>query len=181
MYIQDGAGVGPDAKVNRFQQIDVFAIIEPEDRFANKQGKTWTIRSNTTPVGASDYIFYFKNIGTKTYAVTDIRAFSSGASKLLVEGVEGTPTFTAGVDLTPVARNLGSSEPVTATIKEDTNTTGLTTKGVLFTIPCEASIEKHLRTTSNIIIPPGTAIAMKTEGTTAVDCIWSFTEIDLDL
>ena len=181
MFIEDGAGVGPDAKVNKFQQLDTFSIISPEDRFANKEGKTWTIRSNTTPVGAADYIFYFKNTGTKTYAITDVRAFPSGASKLLIEVVEGTPTFAAGADLTPVARNLGSSEPITATIKEDTNTTGLTSKGVLFTLPCEASVEKHLRTTSNIIIPPGQAIAMQTEGTTTVDCIWSVTEIDLEL
>ena len=182
MKIEDGTGNGVFAKVNAQKQLDTFSIIEPEDRFLNKKGKTWSIESNTTPVGANDFIFYFKNTGTETYAVTDIRASCAGASTLTINAVSGTPTFAAGSDLTPVARNRGSSETITGTIKEDTNTTGLTDDGTLFFLECDtANRLEHIKTTSNIIIPPGQAFAMQTDGTTAVRVLWSFTVIDEDL
>lgn len=179
MIIDDGTGKNYQAKVDEENRLRTFSVTEPEDKHINREGKVWSVTSNTTPVGANDYIFYFKNTGTETIALTDIMASAGGASKLYIVAVTGTPTFTAGADLTPVTRNRGSSQTITATIKEDTNTTGLTNAGTLFVLPCPvADTLYHIRTSSNIIIPQGQAIAMYTTGTTAVEAVWSFVGLD---
>ena len=122
MKIEDGTGSASLAKVNSEFQLSTFAISEPEDKFENRSGNTWSITASTTPVGTNDYIFYFKNTSNNvTYVITDIRATAAAATLLSIDVVSGTPTFTAGADLTPVNRNLGSSNTISATIKEDTN------------------------------------------------------------
>lgn len=183
MILEDGKGSGRQAEVNSSNQLTVKATSEPADKFSNRSGKVWSVLASTTPVGVNDIIFYFKNTGTETYVVTDIRASAAGASTLDIITVTGTPTFTSGggngVALTPVNRNLSRSDAMTATIIEDTDTTGLTENGVLFFIECLTANELyHLRTTSNIIIPPGQAIVLKTDGTTAVRSLWSFSVLD---
>jgi hypothetical protein len=180
MKIEDGTGSASLAKVNSKFQLSTFSISEPEDKFENRSGNTWSITSSTTPVGTNDYIFYFKNTSNNVaYVITDVRAVAAGATLLSIDFVEGTPTFAAGSDLTPVSRNLGSSNTISATIKEDTNTTGLTDKGRLFPIQVEAANKMaHLRTTSNIIIPPGQAIAMESSAIQAVTCTWSFSILE---
>ena len=179
MRIKDGGGSSREAKVTENQQLETFSVVEPGDKFNNRFGKTWTINSTSTPVGANDYIFYFKNTGTKTYALTDVRATAAAATLLSLDHVSGTPTFAAGTDLTPVNRNLTSSETIDATIKQDTNTTGLTDLGRLFPIQVESANKlAHLRTTSNILIPPGQAIAIESSALTAVDLTVSITVLD---
>lgn len=179
MKINDGTGTGRQARVNFLNQLDAYSSTEQYDRTYNKlYGQCWSVESNTTPVGANDFIFYFKNTGSESYCLTDVRASAAGASTLTINKVSGTPTFAAGADLTPVSRNLGSSATMTATIKEDTNTTGLTDEGTLFFLECDTANKLyHLSTSSNVIIPPGTAMAVQTDGTTAVRCLWSFTVI----
>ena len=59
---------------------------------------------------------------------------------------------------------------------------GLTDGGQLFFIRCDtAQEERHLRTTANILIPPGQAIAMETSAATTVTSLWSFTVINGDV
>lgn len=180
MKIEDGTGTQRQAKVNSENQLNTFSIHEPEDKFNNRKGNTWSVTQSTTPVGTNDYIFYFKNTSSLiTYIVTDIRVTAAAATLLSVDSVEGTPTFAAGSDLTPVNRNLGSSTTISATIKEDTNTTGLTDLGRLFPIQVEAANKMaHLRTSSNIIIPPGQAVAMESSAATAVESTWSFSTLE---
>jgi hypothetical protein len=180
MKIEDGTGSSRQARVNANSQIDTFAVVEAEDKFNSKSGKTWSVTQSTTPVGANDYIFYFKNTSNnQTYVVTDVRATAAAATLLSIDAVEGTPTYAAGADLTPVNRNRGKSETITGTIKEDTNTTGLTDLGRLFPVQVEGANQlSHLRTTSNIIIPPGQAIAMESSAATAVVTTWSFSVLE---
>lgn len=178
MKIDDGKGTGKQAEVDSYFRLKTQSVVLPEDKQQNINGAVWSVKQSTTPVGANDYLFYFKNTGTETYAITDIRAWVAGASKLYIQAVTGVATHAAGVDLTPVTRNLGSSKTITGTLKEDTNTTGLTGSD-LFVIPCPvADTLYHLSTSSNIIIPPGQAIAMYTTGTTAVETIWSFVLVE---
>lgn len=175
MIITSGTGTRYDAKVDSEHRLHTFSVTEPEDKHINREGKTWSVLSNTTAVGTGDYIFYFENTGTEAIAITDVRAIAGAATTLYIDKVSGTPTYTAGSDLTPVARNLGSSKTITATIKEDTNTTGLTNDGTIFFIRCDTANELvHLRTTSNIIIPQGQAIALRTSVATSVEVLWSF-------
>ena len=179
MKIQDGKGKGNFAQVDDENRVHTFSVIEPEDKHINREGKVWSVLANTTPAGSGDGIFYFKNTGTAEIAFTDIRVSCAGASQLNIKQVSGTPTFASGTDLTPVARNLGSSKTITGTIKQDTNTTSLTDEGTLFFIECPAADTLyHLSTSSNIIIPQGQAIAMYTTGTTAVESLWSFASLE---
>ena len=180
MKIQSGSGKPYEVKVDDENRLYTYSISEAIDRHVNGHThRVWSIKQSTTPVGANDYLFYLKNTGTETLAITDVRAWASGASKLYIQHVTGTPTFAAGADLTPVNRFLGSSVAPTITVKEDTNTTGLTSSGDLFSIPIPvADTEYHLRTSSNILIPQGQAIAMYTTGTTAVETVWSLTGLD---
>lgn len=171
---------GQIAEVDIENRLSTKAISEAYDRHINKhEGKVWSVLQSTTPVGANDYLFYFKNTGAEDIYITDIRASCAGASTLWIQRVSGTPTFTAGADLTPVTRNTGSTKTIDATIKEDTNTTGLTDDGTIFFIECPvADTLYHLRTSSNIIVTQGQAIAMYTDGTSAVKSLWSFTGAD---
>jgi len=180
MKIEDGTGTSREARVNQKNMVDVFAVVEAEDKLSAKEGKTWSVTQSTTPVGTNDYIFYFKNTSNDTtYVITDIRATAGAATLLSIDHVEGTPTFAAGADLTPVNRNLGAQVSITGTIKEDTNTTGLTDLGRLFPIQVETANKlAHLRTTSNIIIPPGQAVAMESSVATAVVSTWSFSVLE---
>lgn len=175
MMLNDGTGTGNRAKVDDKNRLTTLAITETLDKQINRDGKVWSVTSNTTAVGANDFIFYLKNTGDELITITDIRASSGAATKLYIQAVDGTPTFTAGADLTPVNRNRGQVAVPTATIKEDTNTTGLSDEGTLFILPCPtANTLYHIRTTSGIIIPKGQAIAAYTSAATSLEVVWSF-------
>lgn len=173
--ILDRTGKGYTAKVDSENRLEVFATTEPEDKHINKEGNVFSIHFTVTPVGANDYFFYYKNTGEEQVYITDIRISSSAATNITVEHVSGTPSYTSDTDLTPTNRNLGSSKVLTATIKSDTDTTGLTSEGVIFNIECPvADTLYHLRTSSNIIIPQGSSIALKRVAASgAIECVVS--------
>lgn len=146
-------------------RMKVSAISSFLDFHTNRDnGEVWSVfMESINPVGANDKFFYFKNDGDADYAITDIRASAATtAGRLYVKKVIGTATFTAGVDLTPVSRNTGLSPTISATIKSDTDITGLTDDGVFFYQDLDTVGKmEHLRTSSNIIISPGKAIAFE--------------------
>ena len=160
----------------------VSAIEQPVDQHVNHHtGKVWSVSFfDINPVGANDYFFYFKNTGSEEIAVSDFRmAASTTASRIFVDAVSGSPTFTAGADLTPVSRNLGKSPTMSATIKSDTNTTGLTNDGVLFFMELDTVDSMYkLSTSSKIILPQGKSIAMRFEAATGeISGVVSFIEL----
>jgi hypothetical protein len=179
--IKDGTGSSRETKVDVRNRLEVFAVTEPEDKHATREGKTWSYYFTTTPVGAGDYFFYFENTGDEIYAITDIRVMCASADTINVHGVSGTPSYAAGADVTAVNRNRGlSSISPTATCKKDTNTTGLTDDGTIFFIRCHTANEmEHLRTSSNIHIPRGAAVALEAvTGTALITCIVSMSIIE---
>lgn len=144
-------------------------------------GKAWSVFfEDINPAGANDKFFYFKNNSTVEYSITDIRAScATTTGRLYIKRVIGTPTFTAGADLTPASRNTALAPAMEATIKSDTDTTGLTDDGVLFYMDLD-TVSKlyHLRTSSNIIVAPGKAIAFEWGPATGeVTAVVSFTEL----
>lgn len=174
--ILDGTGKGYTAKVDSSNRLMTFSITEQEDKYLNINfGDVFSVHFSVTPAGANDYFFYFKNTGTKTVSLTDVRISSSAATNVTLEHVSGTPSYTSDTDLTPTNRNLGSSKTITGTIKSDTDTTGLTSEGVLFHIECPvADTLYHLRTSSNIVIPQGSSIALKRVAASgAIECVVS--------
>lgn len=178
MKIEDGTGQSFFAKVDATQKLETRAVSEPQDKYLNERGYAWTVKSSTTAAGTNDIIFYIKNDGANPVILTTLRAFSSAATTLTLVPVTGTPTYAAGVALTPVNRNLGSSRTMSATIYEDTNTTGLTEIGDMFDLRLEAAnTQRELVISSGVIIPQGQAMAMKTSAATLVTAVWSFAEV----
>jgi len=177
MRIQDGLGSGNEAQVDNEGRLSTLSVTEATDRHSNKHtGAVWSIPFAVTPVGAGDYFLYISNTSTVDYYITDIRIDAASAEVVGVHKVTGTPSFTSGTDITAISRNFGSNTAPTATIKSDTDTTGLTDGGEMFFLTCEANKLSHLRTTSNIIIVPGSSLALKaTTGGVAVKGMVSLT------
>lgn len=181
MKIEDGAGTGVFAKVDNEQRLRVLAVSEPVDRHVNisSQGQ-WSISITVTPTGANDYFFYLKNTSASTaYAITDIRISSTVATEITYEHVSGTPTYSGATDAPITNRYLGSSRQPTVTCKYDTDITNLTSEGEIFFEECaNADTRYKLSTSSNIIVPPGQAIAFKRVAATgAIRSIVSLTEL----
>jgi len=161
------------AKVNVFGQLLTESVTNPEDRHINiEHKKVWSLSfRGIDPVGAGDIFFYFKNTDSVEYVFTDFRGSTTVAGYVDIIAVSGTPAFTAGVDITPVNRYVGSSNAPIATIKTDTDTTGLTDEGILFTMDISASSTdqlNHLRTSAGVVVPPGQAVALRWSAATGV-------------
>lgn len=170
---------GPDGKVAEVDatgRLKTFATSQPEDRNINMGGGVWSIYFTNTPTAANDFFFYLKNNGTKDLFITDIRISSSVATQIFYKHVSGTAV--GGTAVTPVSRKLGSSASPTATIEQGVDITGLADLGTLFYEEC-STVDTlfHLRTTSNIIIPQGQAVAFeRVEATGLIDCLVSLVE-----
>jgi len=173
MRIQSGGHTNNEAIVDTEGRLSVFSVSEEEDKHVNKhRGKVWSCPFTVTPTGAGDYFFYLKNTGTEDYFITDVRIDAASAEVIGVHVVTGTAS--AGTTITPVNRNLGTTVSPDATIEYSVDTTGLTDAGEVFFLTCEANKLSHLRTTSNIIITPGSSIALKaTTGAVALKCMVS--------
>lgn len=172
MIIENGGHEGAyKAKVSSEGRIAADAVSESEDRHLNREHeKVWSLPfEGIDPVAADDYFVHIKNTGTANLAITDIRVESSVAGTVEVHHVSGTAAYTASNPIAPVNRHIGSSVVPSATINTDTNTTGLTNEGVLFWINCD-TVDKlyHLRTTSNILIPPGQQVALMWDTATGI-------------
>jgi len=160
----------------------VSSINQPLDQHINHHtGKVWSVSFfDINPIGAGDYVFYFNNTGSAEIAISDFRmSASTTVSRIFIDSVSGSPSFTAGVDLTPVSRNLGKPSAIDATIKSDTDTTGLTNDGVLFFMDLD-TVDKmfHLSTSSKIVIPQGKSIAIRFEAATGeLSGVISFIEL----
>ena len=171
MRIQSGEGQGKWAGVDNENRLKTFSVSEAVDRHVNRtEKKVWSLPfEGLDPVGADDYFFYIKNTNSEDLAITDIRIESSVIGTVEVHHVTGTPAYTADTDITPVNRYLGGANNPDATIKTDTDTTGITSAGTIFYINCDTADKiSHLRTTSNIIIPPGQQIALLWDTATGI-------------
>jgi len=143
----------------------VSAASEPEDRHINQtSGKVWSVNYTALAVNAGVYGLYVKNTGTKHLHITDLRNHCrDAASEIEVDYVSGTAAGTAATDTT-ISRNAGTDATPSADIFETsaaTGITGLTDEGRFFSAGSLDSQTTHLSTSSNIIIGPGTACAVK--------------------
>jgi hypothetical protein len=179
--LKDGTGTDSGAKIDAEHRLHTFSVVETEDRHVNKEGRTWSYYFTVTPAGNDDVFFYLENNQDVALTITDIRIMCGAAETIRVEGVSGTPSYAGGTTIAPVNRNRGktANEP-TAVVKSDTNTTGLSEDGTIFFIRCDtANKMEHLRTSSNIIIPKGTAVALIcATGSSLVTAVVSVSVID---
>lgn len=156
-------------RVNSEGQATVQATVESEDRHINiNHEKVWSLPyEGIDPAAADDYFLYIKNTGSSNIALTDFRVESTVIGTVEVHSVTGTAS--SGSTLTPVNRQIGSSVSPTATIETATDITGLTSAGVLFWLNCDTA-DKTLKetTSSNVVIPPGQAVALLWDQSTGV-------------
>ena len=180
MIIENGVGGSNLAQVDELHRLSTFAIVESEDKFVNKTGGQWSLYFTATPTGAGDYFFYLKNTDSVTHAISDIRIMGASADTITYEWVTGTPTYTGATDVTPTTRNGGSNKVPVSIIKSDPNITGLTSDGVIFFERLDTANKRYkLSTTSNIIMPQGSALAFKAAtGTALITCVVSYTNLD---
>lgn len=166
------------ALVNDQGQLLVLSTQEPEDKTVNRRGAAWTVPVAVTPAATNDYFFYFENTGTATYTFTHLRAFSAAATTISVRRVVGTPSYTAATDIDPVNRNLGFTRGMAAIIKQDTDTTGLTSQGELYYLRLNTADQNEiLAPTSEVIIPPGAKLAFLSTVSTAITATVSLAEL----
>jgi len=170
LQISDGKGRGYRAEVNAENKLQTVSISKTNDFHINDvHGKYWSCPFGPQdPTGANDYVFYIKNTGDKDLGITDIRVSCTGAaSQIQINSVTGTAA--SGSTVTPVNRNLGSSQVISGTVEEGTDITGLTNAGTLFYMELAAvATLYHLKTTSNIIIPKGSAVGILVVTATSV-------------
>jgi len=178
--ITNGTGTGDRLHIDPKNRAHTFSVVETEDKAKNKEGEQWSLYFTTTPVGANDYFFYLKNTSEVDIAITDIRTMCSSAETINYEWVSGVPTYTASADITPVPKNGGSNQVPTATIKSDTDITGLTSDGVIYYDRLDTANKMYkFSTSANIIIPQGKTFALKAvTGTALVTCVVSILIID---
>ena len=169
---------GQVAEVDDQNRLLSFTVAQPQDKDLNLKSRVFTARFTNTPTADGDNFFYLKNDGVKDLFVTDIRISSSVVTQILYNHVSGTAV--GGTTVTPLNRNLGSSRTLTATIEQGVDITGLTDIGVIFFEECVVANKLfHLRSSSNIIIPQGQAIAFqRVEATGLIDCVVSMVEAE---
>ena len=171
MIIRSGKGTSHSMGVNKEGRALTSSVTQPLDQHLNAvEHKVYSVSIVAAdPAGANDYFFYYQNTGTSDVRLTDIRMRSTVVGNISIRGVTGTPSYTSDTDITPTNRTVGNTNTLTAVVKQDTDTTGLTSSGDIFIIRLDtADKEEHLRTTSNIIIPPGQKLAFLWSSATGV-------------
>ena len=180
MKLYNAVGTPHGAKVDKKFRQHTFSVTEPEEKQVNRIGKLWTLYVSKTAAGTGDYVFYLDNTGADTLVISNIYALAGAASTLYMDVVTGTPSYTSGEVITPRNQNLGRSDTITATIYEDTNTTGLTAVGdPLAMLRCDtANKGETADLKGGVIVPQGQAVALRTSAATAVEAILTVSYLD---
>jgi len=169
---------GTVVEVTEENRLQVKALTIHNDRHLNDGERYWSVYSLATTAAVDDYFFYLKNEGLKGLTITDVRISSSVAlNTLYYEYVTGTAS--TGTDATVTSRNLGSPREITGIVQGDPDFTGLTKVGEIFFEKTTVADQMYsLKTTSNIIIPQGKAIAFRSALAAAVEAVVSVTEAE---
>lgn len=165
----------------------ILAHSESEDRHINQlNGKVWSIDLDGAVANAGTYVAWFQNTSQVFYHMTDMRAHCLDAASILDidEVTVGTiGNQTAFLPSQVASRNIGNSSVPIGNMDYATSATGLTGLTKVATIFHAGSLDNqssHLRTTSNIIIPPGAALAVKAitaNATNGITFTWSMVEV----
>lgn len=166
----------------------ITASTEAEDRHINaNSGKVWSIDLDGVTANAGTYIAWFQNTSQVFYHMTDMRSHCLDAASILdidevTVGAIGNNT--AFLPAAVASRNIGVSAVPSGNMDHATSATGLTglTKiGNLFHAGSLDNKTSHLSTSSNIIVPPGGAMAVKVLTANAIDGLvvtWSLVEVE---
>lgn len=165
----------------------IAASSESEDRHINQvSGKVWSIDLDGAVANAGTYVAWFQNTSQVFYHMTDMRAHCLDAASILDidEVTVGTiGNQTAFLPAQVASRNIGNSTVPVGNMDFATDATGLTGLTKVANIFHAGNLDNkssHLSTTSNIIIPPGAALAINVitaNATNGVTFTWSMVEV----
>ena len=182
--------IGYRAKVDSQGRVVVSASVEAEDRHINiNNGKVWSADIDGVLINAGAYIAYFKNTSQVNYHMTDMRAHCLDAASIIDVDEVTVSTIgnnTAFLPSNVASRNIGiSANPIgdMAYATSATGLTGLTKVANLFHAGSLDNKTSHLATTSNIIVPPGAAVAVKVRtanATAGLVVTWSLVEVSTE-
>ena len=169
MFIQ-GAQSSKFADVDSNNRVMSDAVSRTKDNFINgESGKVWSLSFRAVdPVAANDTFLYLKNTGVETLRVTDIRLSSTVTGIAYIKKVSGTPVYVGETAIAAISRRTSKNPVLQATVNTDTNITGLADIGDYFPMALTANQQGHLRTSSNIIIDAGDAIAIEWDTATGI-------------
>ncbi len=166
----------------------IFASSESEDRHVNQHtGKVWSIDMDGVLANAGTYIAWFQNTSQSFYHMTDMRAHCLDAASVLDIDEVAVGTIGNNTAFLPGAvasRHIGVSVVPTGNMDHATSATGLTGLTKVANIFHTGSLDNQtsqLKTSSNIIIPPGAALAVKVitaNATNGLKVTWSLVEVD---
>lgn len=169
--IKDSTGQGFGVQITSENKMQVNSVSRTITQHVNEiyEKHFSLVFEGIDPVGADDYFFYFENTGTKNIHLTKFRFKSTVIGTVEFHRVTGTPIFAAGVDITPSNRFLGSTKSISAIIKTDTNTTGISVADFLLRLTVStANIDFVDDAPSHIIVPPGQKFALLWDTSTGV-------------
>ena len=166
----------------------VFSSSESEDRHVNQHsGKVWSIDMDGVTANAGTYIAWFQNTSQVFYHMTDMRAHCLDAASILdidevtVATIGNNTAFLPGA---VASRHIGTSINPTGNMDHAASATGLTGLTKIANLFHAGNLDNqssHLSTSSNIIIPPGTALAVKVitaNATLGLAITWSMVEVE---
>jgi len=158
-----------------------------EDRHINQtSGKVWSIDLDGALANADTYVAWFQNTSQVFYHMTDMRAHCLDAASILNVDEVTVDTIGNNTAFLPshvASRNIGNSAIPTGNMDSATDATGLTGLTKVANIFHAGSLDNkssHLSTSSNIIIPPGAALAIKVitaNATNGIAFTWSMVEV----
>ena len=169
MFIQGKSGFFVD--VTKRGLIFSKSIGQSHQEFINAEsGEVWGLDINAIdPVGADDIFFYLENTGNLPIRIHRTRFSSTVAGFVTIKKVSGTPSFTSGTDVTPLSFNTSETPKLNATVKTDTDTTGLTSEGVWERISlATANVGVETEIESSIMVTPGDALALEWSAATGI-------------
>ena len=166
----------------------IFSSSESEDRHVNQHnGKVWSIDLDGVAANAGTYVAWFQNTSNVFYHMTDMRAHCLDAASILdIDEVTVTTigNNTAFIPNQVASRNIGNSTVPTGSMDYATSATGLTGLTKVANIFHAGNLDNkssHLSTSSNIIIPPGAALAINVitaNATLGITFTWSMVEVE---
>ena len=170
----------------------VAASVQAEDRHINQHnGKVWSVDLDEIDTNASTkatplYVAYFQNTSDFHYHMTDMRAHCHDNAGMIDVDEVTVGTIGNNTSFLPnqvASRNVGTSSSPTGNMASATSATGLTGLTKVANLFHAGSLDNkssHLRTTSNVIIPPGTSVAIAVRAlnaTNGVSFTWSLVEV----
>ena len=169
-------------------RLSTFSVVEPEDRRINRtNGKVWSIDMDGVTANAGTYIAWFRNTSQVNYHLTDMRAHCNDAASVIDVDEVTVTTIGNNTSFLPndvASRNIGTTHSPTGDMDHATSATGLTGLTKVSNLFHAGSLDNqssHLSTSSNIIVPPGQAMAIKVltaNATLGLTVTWSLIEVE---